>query len=144
MSSRRSQWIRSRRKPCSQAIVRSAGAVFDASFGDDRSDPALSHQAAVLVVVVASVGEECVGPVSGPADGAGHGRDLVQQRQQTGDVVAVSAGQRHRERDALAIGEDVVLAAAERGAGGPYGLGVTPAGPYKNGAGRAEERPCEK
>jgi hypothetical protein len=28
-----------------------------------------------------------------------------------GDVVAVSAGQRHRERDALAVGEDVVFAA---------------------------------
>jgi hypothetical protein len=28
-----------------------------------------------------------------------------------GDVVAVAAGQRHRERDALAVGEDVVLAA---------------------------------
>jgi L-fuconate dehydratase len=28
-----------------------------------------------------------------------------------GDVVAVAAGQRHCERDALAVGEDVVLAA---------------------------------
>jgi hypothetical protein len=28
-----------------------------------------------------------------------------------GDVVAVAAGQRHRERDALAVGDEVVLAA---------------------------------
>ncbi|CBG67282.1 putative putative racemase [Streptomyces scabiei 87.22] len=36
---------------------------------------------------------------------------LVQQRQQLCDVVAVSAGQRDCERDALSVGEDVVLAA---------------------------------
>lgn len=88
-----------------------ARAVFNASFGDDRADAALPQQAAVLVGVVAAVGEECVGPASGPADNAGHSGDLVQQRQELGDVVAVPAGQRHRERDALAVGEDVVLAA---------------------------------
>ena len=88
-----------------------ARAVRLASFGDHGSDAALPEQAAVLVVVVAAVGEECVGSVSGPADDAGNGRDLVEQRQELGDVVAVSAGQRHCERDALGIGEDVVLAA---------------------------------
>jgi hypothetical protein len=88
-----------------------AAAVFFSAFGDDRADAALPEQAAVFVVVVAPVGEECVGPVPGSADGAGHGRNLVQQGQQLRDVVAVSAGQRHRERDALAVGEDVVLAA---------------------------------
>jgi hypothetical protein len=41
-----------------------AAAVFLASFGDDRSDPALPQQAAVLVVVVAAVGKECVRPAS--------------------------------------------------------------------------------
>lgn len=40
-----------------------------------------------------------------------HCGDLVQQGQELGDVVAVPDGQRHRERDALAVGEDVVLAA---------------------------------
>lgn len=57
-----------------------AGAVLDASFGDGRSDLAPPQQAAVLLVVVVAVGEECVRPVSGPADGARHGRTLVQQR----------------------------------------------------------------
>lgn len=36
-----------------------------------------------------------------PADDTGHGRNLVQQRQQSSDVVAVAAGQRQRERDPL-------------------------------------------
>ena len=56
-------------------------AVGHASLGDDRADAAGPEQAAVLVVVVAAVGQECVGPVSGPADDAGNRRDLVEQRQ---------------------------------------------------------------
>lgn len=88
-----------------------AGAVWLASFGDDGADAALPQQAPVLVVVVAAVCEERVGSASGPADDAGHGRNLVQQGQQLRDVVAVPAGQRHCERDALCVGEDVVLAA---------------------------------
>lgn len=49
-----------------------------ASLGDDRADAARSpEQSAVLVVVVAAVREEYVGPTSGPADDAGHGGDLV-------------------------------------------------------------------
>lgn len=82
-----------------------------ASLGDDRADAARPQQTPVLVVVVAAIGEERVGSASGPADDAGHGRNLVQQRQQLRDVVAVSAGQRDSERDALSVGEDVVLAA---------------------------------
>ena len=35
-----------------------AGAVFHASFGDDRADAAVPEQAAVLVVVVGAVGEQ--------------------------------------------------------------------------------------
>lgn len=70
-----------------------AGAVFHASFGDDRADAAGPEQAPVLVVVVTAVGEKRVGSASGPADGARHGGDLVQQGQQLRDVVAVSAGQ---------------------------------------------------
>ena len=82
-----------------------------ATLGDRGPDPALPKEPSVLVVIVAAVGEEHVGPSARPADDSGHCRDLVQQRQQLGDVVAVSAGQRHRERDALAVGDDVVFAA---------------------------------
>jgi hypothetical protein len=62
-------------------------------------------------MVVAAVSEEHVGAASGPADDSRDRWDLVEQRKELGDVVAVAAGQRHRERDALAVGEDVVLAA---------------------------------
>lgn len=83
----------------------------DASLRDDGTDTPGPEQAAVLFVVVAVVREECVRSVPWTADDAGHGRDLVEQGQKLGDVVAVSAGQRDRERDALAVGDDVVLAA---------------------------------
>jgi hypothetical protein len=66
---------------------------------------------AVLVVVVAAVGEEHVWTASGPADDSRDRWDLVEEGQQLRDVVAVSAGQRHRERDPLAVGDDVVFAA---------------------------------
>ena len=88
-----------------------AGVVGLASFGDDRADASLPQQAPVPVVTVAAVGEQGVGPMPGPAHGPGNGRDLVDQRQQLRDVVAVPAGQRHREGDALSVGDDVVLAA---------------------------------
>jgi hypothetical protein len=62
-------------------------------------------------VVVAAVGEEHVWTASRPADDSRDRWDLVEQGQELGDVVAVAAGQRHRERDALPIGDDVMLAA---------------------------------
>ncbi len=65
----------------------------------------------VLVVVVAPVSEQGIRAPAWAADDTGDCRDLVEQGQQLGDVVAVAAGQRHRERDALAVGEDVMLAA---------------------------------
>jgi len=87
------------------------GAVWLSPFGDRGPDSACPQEPAVLVVVVAAVGEEHVGSPARSADDSGHCRDLVQQWQKLGDVVAVSAGQRHRERDPLAVGEDVVFAA---------------------------------
>lgn len=88
-----------------------AGAVGLASLRNHRADPALPEQATVLVVVVAAVGQQRVRASARFADPARDGRDLVEQRQELGDVVAVSAGQRHRERDALAVDNGVVLAA---------------------------------
>ncbi len=118
MSSRRSHRMHRRRKPCSQEMVRSrssgrcpAGTVRLATFGDHWADPALPQEPAVLVVIVAAVREEHVGPSPGPAHDSSHCRPLVPQRQQLGDIVVVPAGQRHRERDALAVGDDVVPAA---------------------------------
>lgn len=88
-----------------------AGAVWLAPSGDHGADPALPEQAAVLVVVVAAVGQECVGASAGSTDLARDGRNLVEQRLELGDVVAVSAGQGHCERDALSVDDEVVLAA---------------------------------
>ena len=70
-----------------------ARAVWLAAFGDHRPDTALPQQPPVLVVVVAAVSEEHVRPSSWPADDAGYRGNLVEQGQELGDVVAVSAGQ---------------------------------------------------
>ncbi|AIV32124.1 hypothetical protein NI25_00060 [Streptomyces sp. CCM_MD2014] len=88
-----------------------AGAVWLAPSGDHGPDAALPELAAVDVVVVAAVGQQSVRPPAGPADPARDGRDLVEEGQQLGDVIAVAAGQRYRERDALTIDDEVVLAA---------------------------------
>ena len=85
-----------------------------AAAGDHRLDAQSPHEATVLVVVVATVAEHHVGPPMRPPDQARNGRDLGEEGQQLRDVVTVAAGQRHRERDALTVDEDVVLAARTR------------------------------
>jgi hypothetical protein len=79
---------------------------------DHGLDPAPPDQAPVLVVVVAAVGEQPLGTPSWPADAAADGRDTVDQLDQLSDVVAVAGGQRPGERDAAAVYEQMVLAAA--------------------------------
>ncbi len=59
--------------------------------------------------VVAAVGEQLAGLAPGPAASSADRRDGVEQRQQLGDVVAIAAGQGHRERDAVAVDDQVVL-----------------------------------
>jgi hypothetical protein len=69
----------------------------DATAGDARGDPAFAQLAPVVVVVVAAVGVELprLAPWSpAPAADRGHG---VDQRDELGDVVAVAAGQGHRQ-----------------------------------------------
>ena len=69
MSSRISQRMRRRSEPVQQAkrplddpaVDAQPGAVFGAAAGDERGDPAVADQLAVLVVVVAAVGVECRG-----------------------------------------------------------------------------------
>ncbi len=110
------------------AVDAEAGAVFCAAAGEDGGDGAGADLAAVFVVVVGAVG---VGPFRAVLGSACSGwvgfdrRDLVDQRQQLGDVVAVRAGQRHRERDPGGVHQYVVFAAC---AGPVYrvGAGVGP------------------
>ena len=106
-------------KACSQgeaalddpAMAAEAGAVGDPAAGDPRRDPAPAQLAAIVVVVVAAVGEQLLGttsrPPAPPAD-RWHG---VDQRDEPRDVVAVAAGQGDRQRDAAGVADQVVLAA---------------------------------
>jgi hypothetical protein len=77
------------------ALLAQAGAVVGAATRDDGLDAARPEQAAILVVVAAAVGEDRVGFLSRSATLADHRAcvQLVEQRQQLSDVVAVAACQ---------------------------------------------------
>jgi site-specific recombinase XerC len=74
-------------------------------------DAAGTELAAVLVVVVAAVGGDPLGPSAGPANFAAYRRDTLYQRHELGDVVAVAAGDRQGERDPGRVYENVMLRA---------------------------------
>ena len=93
------------------AVAAEPGAVLCLAASDHRFDPALPELAAVLVVVVAAVGDQAVGAAAWPADAAADGRHGVEQRQQLRDVVAVAAGQPPGEREPAAVDQEVVLGA---------------------------------
>ncbi len=95
------------------ALAPKAGSVFDAAAGDHRLDAARPEQASVLVVVIAAIGQHEVGLLSWPPWLAldRPGVQLVQQRDELGDVVAVAARERDGERDAGGVDEEVVLGA---------------------------------
>jgi hypothetical protein len=88
-----------------------AGAVVGLAASDLGRDPSGAQLAAVLVVVVAAVGGYPVGPSAWPADLAAHWRDALNERDELGDVVAVAAGDRPRERDPGRVYEKVMLGA---------------------------------
>lgn len=86
-------------------------AVFGLAAGDAARDAALAQAAAVFLVVVATIGDDQIGP-SARSPGAALDRwDAVEQRLELGDVVAVGAGQHPGERDAVGVDEEVVLGA---------------------------------
>ena len=94
---------RSRRRALDDpAVTSDAGAVFGLPSRDHRLDPALPDQPAVLVVVVAAVSDDAVGPPPRPAGPAADRRHLVEQCEQLGDVVAIAACERPGERQAAA------------------------------------------
>jgi hypothetical protein len=72
---------------------------------DHRLDAAGPQLTAVLVVVIAAVGQQPLGALARPADLAAHRPDAVDERKQLGDVVAVPAGQADGQRDTAGIGE---------------------------------------
>ena len=85
--------------------------MFGLAASDLGFDPAGAELAAVLVVVIAAVGEHELGPLARPADLACDRVDTVDQRQQLGDVVAVAAGDCPGERDPGRVYEKVMLGA---------------------------------
>jgi hypothetical protein len=91
------------------AVATQPGAVPSLAAGDLRLDPATAELATVLVVVVAAISGNPVGPPAWTADTAAHRRDRIDQRDQLGDVVAVAARERPGERDPGRIDQEVML-----------------------------------
>ncbi len=79
--------------------------------GDDGCDPESPEQPTVLVVVIATVGEEPVGLLSWPSDLSGDrpAVEVFDQWQQLGDIVAMPAGEADRQGDAAGIDKQMVL-----------------------------------
>lgn len=75
------------------AVHAQSGTVLDATLRDDRGDSQGPYLLAVLVVVVTAVGVERDRSLSGPSAPAAYGRDGLDQGDELGDVVTVSAGQ---------------------------------------------------
>lgn len=88
-----------------------AGAVLGLAACDLGAHASASQLAAVLVVVVASVGEHTLGPFARPADLAAHRRNALDKRDKLRDVVAVAAGDTPGERDPRCVYEKVMLGA---------------------------------
>jgi predicted alpha-1,6-mannanase (GH76 family) len=83
-----------------------------AASGDDGQDASFAQFTAVRLAVVALVAEQGVGPFAGVADAAGDGRDGVDQGEGLGDIVGVRRRGDDLERGAVAVADQVVLAAA--------------------------------
>jgi len=93
------------------ALTAEMGSVLDAAASDQRLDAPGPEQSAVLVVVVTTVGEHEVGLLSRPSEFAGDRPrvEVLKQRDQLRDVVAIAAGQRDGQRDPGGINEKMVL-----------------------------------
>lgn len=80
-----------------------------AAASDHWLDAARPQLATVLVVVLAAVREHSLGSSSGVSSPAAHRPNSVDQRQELSDVVAVSAREADRQRDAARVGQQMVL-----------------------------------
>lgn len=88
-----------------------AAAVRLAALGDDRGDAAGQQGQGPDFALVGAVGEQRPRSSFRSAGLARDWRYGVDQRDQLSDVVAIRAGEDRRERDAVAVGEDVVFRA---------------------------------
>ena len=78
---------------------------------DDGLDTTVLKLSAVRVRVVRPVGIDAVRSLSRSAGFAGDGTDVVHERDQLCDIVAICPGERGRERDAIGIRDQVVFRA---------------------------------
>jgi hypothetical protein len=103
------------------ALATKPGAVLGAAQSDHWDDPTSPELPAVLVVVIATVGQYSVGLSAWTPDAARDRRlaPRVDQRQQLRDIVAVAGADRDGQRYALAVGQsvglDAILCAIRRG-----------------------------
>ena len=88
-----------------------AGAVGDAASCNPRGDTSRAQLPPVLVVVVATIGEQLPRLAPWPAASSPDRWHGVDQEDQLGDVVAVAAGQGDCQRNAAGVADQVVLAA---------------------------------
>lgn len=85
--------------------------MWHAASCDNRLDPTFPQQAAVLVEVVAAVGEQLPRPVTRSTSASPDVRYRIEQGQQLGDIVPVAAGEPDSHRGAVGISDHVVLRA---------------------------------
>ena len=83
--------------------------MFGVATCDLRRDATPLQLAAVLVVVVAAIGEHAFGTSSRAADPAAHRRHALDERNQLRYVVAVAACDRPGERDPGRVDQEMVL-----------------------------------
>ena len=94
------------------AMFTQSTAVYRSTFGDERLDAAVAQGLADFVLgVVGPVGKQFVGTATTAAAGALDGRDCVDQRDGLLRVVDVRAGVLDRQRNSLAIADEVPLRA---------------------------------
>jgi hypothetical protein len=94
------------------AMFAQSTAVFGAAFGDKRFNAAVAQGLADFVFgVVGPIGKQFFGTATTAASGTLNGRDRVNQRDGSLRVVDVRAGVLDRQRNALAIADDVPLRA---------------------------------
>lgn len=93
------------------AVAAEAGAVAVLAAREYRFDPARPQLPPVSLRVVGAVSEQPLGAAAGPANATADRRDAVEQRQQLRDVVAVATGESPGQRQAAAVGQEVVFGA---------------------------------
>lgn len=91
------------------AVYAQLAPVLDAAAGQDRLDVQPHERIAVSLGIIGAIALNAVGTAAGPAGLAGDRGNGVNQRQQLRHVVAVRARELGGQRDAVGIGDDVML-----------------------------------